>query len=341
MRRDSYLSVAVPLLALAATMAAIARFGLAPPPAPAPIPTPPPAPIAKARPKRPRPIPAPPRPHSTPARPTVDEAAIRRAEGELEAAAALSERAIHRAQEAAEGLQAAQSEAASAAEAHRVLAATPSPADEALRVAHDRGERIRAERDRIGAELLALNASPRPRRKPLIDKSPVAKRSDGEEFHFEVRGDRVAFIDLDRLLDRVKTDARVQLRLSNGLRPATGTVGPIGAFGMAYEVSRIDDGENPRMGNFGLTGWEIVPARNDRGETYAAAMGPASDFARAIRRLDAGHDIITLWVYPSGFATYRQFRDTLHAQGFLVAARPLPEGVSIRGSPSGSASSAQ
>jgi len=32
----------------------------------------------------------------------------------------------------------------------------------------------------------------------------VAKPADTPEFHFEIRGDRVAYIDLDRLVDKVK-----------------------------------------------------------------------------------------------------------------------------------------
>ena len=188
---------------------------------------------------------------------------------------------------------------------------------------------------------MALSEAPRPRRKVLVDKSPVAKKADGEEFHFEVRGDRVAFIDVERLLDKVKTDARVKIRLSNGSKPASGTVGPVGAFQMSYDVERLDDGSNPRVGNFGLSAWEIVPAYASRGESFEAALGPASDFSRAIRRLNPARDVVTMWIYPDAFPLYRKLRDTLHAQGFLVAARPLPEGSSIRGSPSGSASSAQ
>jgi hypothetical protein len=48
-----------------------------------------------------------------------------------------------------------------------------------------------------------------------------------------------------------------------------------------------------------------------------------------------------MWVYPSGFETFRRLRDQLHAQGYMVAARPLPEGVPVRGSPSGSLSAGQ
>jgi hypothetical protein len=48
-----------------------------------------------------------------------------------------------------------------------------------------------------------------------------------------------------------------------------------------------------------------------------------------------------MWVYADGFPLYRRLRDELHARGFLVAARPLPEGMTIKGSPSGSLSAGQ
>ncbi len=48
-----------------------------------------------------------------------------------------------------------------------------------------------------------------------------------------------------------------------------------------------------------------------------------------------------MWIYPDGFALYRRLRDDLHARGFTVAARPLPDNMTIRGSPSGSLSAGQ
>ncbi len=143
-------------------------------------------------------------------------------------------------------------------------------------------------------------------------------------------------------MDKVKTDARVQLRLAaTSSRPIGGEVGPVGAFTIRYKVGRMDDGTGGRVVSYGLLGWEIVPNRPNRGETFESAMGPASDFARALVRLDPARDVVTMWIYPDGFPLYRRLRDTLHERGFRVAARPLPEGMTIRGSPDGSASAAQ
>ena len=335
MHRDSYARVTAPIVGVILLMAGIAVVGRKNAPAkpavrpPKPIVQLAPAP-AKARPKPLAVVP-----------PRVDAEAIARADAALAAARFEADLATRRADAADARLATARDHQDAAAKAVRDLAAIPPDHASRLEAARADGERIKVERDKLEGELMALSEAPRPRRKVLVDKSPVAKKPEGEEFHFEVRGDRVAFIDVERLLDKVKTDARVKIRLSSGARPASGTVGPVGAFNMSYEVQRLDDGGNPRVGNFGLSAWEIVPVFASRGEKYEAALGPASDFARAIRRLNPARDVVTLWIYPDGFPLYRKLRETLHAQGFLVAARPLPESSTIRGSPGGSASSAQ
>ena len=50
---------------------------------------------------------------------------------------------------------------------------------------------------------------------------------------------------------------------------------------------------------------------------------------------------MTLWVYPDSFTLFRKLREDLQARGYLVAARPLPDGMAIRGSPAGSLSAGQ
>jgi hypothetical protein len=153
----------------------------------------------------------------------------------------------------------------------------------------------------------------------------------------------VAFIDLDALIEQLKTDARIQLRMMTVPRPIRGLVGPVGAFSIRYEMMPGGIGVEGGGVNasFDLTGWEIVPEQDLRGESIETAVAPASDFLRAINRLDPARDAVTLWVYPDGFELYRPLRDALHERGFLVSARPLPETMPIRGSPSGSLSAGQ
>jgi hypothetical protein len=217
-----------------------------------------------------------------------------------------------------------------------------------ISTAQSRVSSLQSERLTLQRELAALNAAPRPRPKPLLDQSPVARPPGGEEYHFELRRDRVAYIDLEGLLDRLKTDAQIQIRLMTIPRPLHGRVGPVGDFSIEYDlmptgldVASSGFGGRTLSASYALSGWEIVPRQDLRGETIEQALQPASDFGRAINRLDPGRDTVTLWVYPDGFAIYRQLRDWLHARRFLVAARPLPEAMPIRGSPSGSVSAGQ
>jgi hypothetical protein len=203
------------------------------------------------------------------------------------------------------------------------------------------------QRAALEAEILALERAPKPRPKPLIDKSPVARPPRGSEFHFELRGGRVSFINMEELLDRLKVDARIQIRMMSIPRPVSGEAGPVGEFSVRYKLVPVGMALSGRYGSasaeaeYTLSSYEIVPMRSKRGETLRAALEPASDFGRALNQLDPLRDTITLWVYPDTFELFRALRDLLHQKGFRVAARPLPDDMPIRGSPTGSISAAQ
>lgn len=205
---------------------------------------------------------------------------------------------------------------------------------------------LKTQKDQIKGESQAYQAAPRPAAQPLRNHNPFAKPPEGDEFHFELRNQRVAFIDIQKLVSMMKIDAKVRVRLMDRPKTIDGEVGPVGAFTMKYETgplldSLLEDRSGSRSVTYSLRGWEIVPQRNDRGETFDAAVQPASDFSRTIRLLSRERDAVTLWVYPDAFPLYRQLCDWLHQQGITVAARPLPQDTPIRGSPSGSMSAGQ
>ncbi|QDV34253.1 hypothetical protein [Tautonia plasticadhaerens] len=239
----------------------------------------------------------------------------------------------------------------------RELAAGRSAEESARRLA-DAAERLegakadvlalQAQRDQLSRVIAEIEAAPRPREALNTSRSPVARMVDGEEFHFEVRADRVAFVDLDRLLEKAQADARLRLRMSGPTaRTASGSVGPVGSFSLDYQVGPTGIGLVPDLrgpglaASIGLQGFEVVPAGEMRGETFDLAFSPVSEVGRVIHRLNPSRTTITLWVYPDGFPMYRRLWDALHRLGFTVAARPLPEGMPIRGGPNGSRSSGQ
>ncbi len=129
--------------------------------------------------------------------------------------------------------------------------------------------------------------------------------------------------------------------------PISNKVGPVGAFSLAYElgpaipsdVERLIDRRGSRR--YELRGWELVPESDHRGETYESASNPISDFSRRStgstrtgRRSPCGST-------PTASSCTASIRADLVARGFSVAARPLPAGLGIRGSPMGSQSAAQ
>jgi hypothetical protein len=292
------------------------------------------------------PEPAPPQPAPPAAVIEPDRGAIARAEADLDAATRARAMAEARLADAELALRKATLASAAGVAEGRGLAYRVRDPSARIERATNLASRTKWESKKLEDELAALDNTPRPKARPLQDRSAVARPIDGKEYHFEIQGDRVAHVDLDRLTNLVKTEVRLQLRMNLRGQPFNGEVGPVGEFTMKYEMGpvispAIAEALDRREISYQLRGWEIVPVHPDHGEPYERAWLPTSSFARAIGRLNPERATITFWIYPDGFVLYRKLRDDLHARGFLVAARPLPAGMSIRGSPSGSLSAGQ
>jgi hypothetical protein len=286
-----------------------------------------------------------PEPEPSPPPPELDRGAVAKAEADLDAASRDRERAEGRLSEAERQLKGATVQAATDAATSRKLAFRVRDPSAQMARASMRGGFLKAERDRLKDEIAAIQKTPRPKAKLLVDRNPVAKAADGDEFHFELRRNRITFINLDQLMALIKADAQLRIRLSDSARVVESRVGPVDAFSMEYVLARATPGIQELIQRHGLSydlrGWELIPEFDGRGETYEATRSPVSQYSRAINRLTPNRSTITMWIYPDSFGLYRKLRDELHARGFLVAARPLPEGMAIRGSPSGSLSAGQ
>ena len=123
-------------------------------------------------------------------------------------------------------------------------------------------------------------------------------------------------------------------------------IGPIDGFSLKYimqrdSLSAMDELRNgPGMYRISIVHFEIEPQRDLVTETTDKALTPGSRFYGAL--LEAPADTtMTFWVYPDSFEIYGKLRALCHQENFLVAGRPLPEGVPIAGSPTGSRSSGQ
>ncbi|MGD9854214.1 MAG: hypothetical protein AB7U20_04605 [Planctomycetaceae bacterium] len=176
--------------------------------------------------------------------------------------------------------------------------------------------------------------------------TPVGRKVDGKEVHFLLSRGRVAVVPIEELAEELK---RHLLRKRDDIlrtQRYVGSVGPIQGFRMDYVVERLTSSliEELRMGQAiirsGLTEFQIRPDPGVITEAVEQALHPHGRFLAALRR--AGPDAtLTFWVYPDSFALHRELQDFAHDQGFEVAARPLPEGIPITGSPQGSRSVAQ
>jgi hypothetical protein len=302
-------------------------------------------PLAKVKPKAEPPPVVSPNP-IVPEPPKLDHEAIARAESALETARQDRLRADARTADTSQRLADASAQALLDAKLAKTLALRVRDPSTRIDQAAARGGFLKAETEKLKGEIATYVAAPRPKAKVLTNKNPVARPAEHEEQHFEVRHNRVTYIDLDRLISLVKTDADLRIRLAGGARSVESRVGPVGAFSLQYEFrrmlpTRIDDLVDRRSLTYRPSGWEIVPEFEGRGESFEATRRPISEFARTISRFTPGTATITFWVYPDSFELYRKLRDDLQGRGYLVAGRPLPEGMPIRGGPGGSVSAGQ
>lgn len=177
--------------------------------------------------------------------------------------------------------------------------------------------------------------------------APVAKIVDSKEVHFQLQNNWVAHIPLERLIDQLKERAKLEAPRLLNQTEWTDVVGPEGGFQLRYVLRRYDVPINiPGQGRgtasyVRVEHWVLLPTSPQLGEPVEKALQANSEFWRTVSQFNPKEYTITLWVYPESFPAYRQLRDRLHAAGYTCAARPLPAGVPISGSPRGSRSAAQ
>jgi hypothetical protein len=232
-----------------------------------------------------------------------------------------------------------------------------STLDEAKRQASEEQARvemslteIRRRGEELRKEIAAMERQP-VKHNVLRYQTPVARTFQSEELHFECKNGRVTFIDVDSMVREIRQGLRAKGELLKNNWEMTDRTSPMGAFYLRYVIQRerglidgiTNTGTPDDQGNyrFGVSGWEVVPIRADRGEAAEAALTAESEFRRIVDHLDPMQTAVTFWVYPDSFPLYRQLRDHCLRRDLLVAGRPLPEGVPIASSRSGSASRGQ
>jgi len=176
--------------------------------------------------------------------------------------------------------------------------------------------------------------------------TPVSHTVTGDEVHFRLKAGRVARVPIKALVARLKAQVQRQKSWLVKYHRHEGRVGPVRGFEMNYVVQRqqlsvIDElRSGGGMVRISVSKWRIVETNEVREETAGEALRPASDFVQTLAGA-ARKSTLTFWVYPDSFALYRKLARVAHDEDFTVAARPLPSGVPIAGSPHGSRSSGQ
>lgn len=177
--------------------------------------------------------------------------------------------------------------------------------------------------------------------------TPISRQvADKDELHFRLSGNRVAVVPLESLAEALKFRMERSRDLFFKINRYEGTAGPIDGFLMRYVIEKQQPSAIEELRNGGpfmriqLTYYELEAGDDVVAETSDEALRPGSRFltALAAARPDAA---LTFWVYPDSFELHRQLQEYAHEAGFEVAARPLPVGVPIAGSPHGSRSAAQ
>lgn len=183
--------------------------------------------------------------------------------------------------------------------------------------------------------------------KQIVHKlTAVGKSVSGNEIHFRVAGGRVARVPLKKLVEEMKKDVGRRKSWLMKFPLHRGVVGPIDGFKMNYVIRRettsLTDELRTGYGQvkLKLAGWRILPASTLEGETEQLALRTGSEFHRHLQFAETG-TTLTFWVYPDSFGFYRKLLHASRVAGFQVAARPLPFGMPIAGSPRGTRSSGQ
>ena len=169
-----------------------------------------------------------------------------------------------------------------------------------------------------------------------------------EELFFECHGGRVTVIDVGAMLEQMNRERDAKAKQLAAQWEVEGTTDPVGAFRMHYTLERERGATDGPAGaplpdtqfSYGVS-WTVEPISDARGEAEEAALAPASEFRKVVDALDPKVTAVTFWVYSDSYPLYRRLRDYLHDRDFVVAGRPLMEGMPIGSSRRGTASRGQ
>ena len=186
---------------------------------------------------------------------------------------------------------------------------------------------------------------PRP---PTVEHrlTPVAETVEGKEYYFRLAGNRVSIVPMDDLLGELRDELQRHRSWLLKYNRQQGRVGPIRGYSLAYlaerqSVSPVEQLDAQQgLVRVAVTYWRIEPGDGIFNETLEEALKPGSRFYLTVQSIEP-NATLTFWVSPDSYTLFRGLQDFAHQRGLRVAARPLPDGAPIAGSPQGSRSVGQ
>lgn len=202
-------------------------------------------------------------------------------------------------------------------------------------------EKTEQQIDSVMREASFIETSEKPKMTLTHYATPIAKTIFNREVHFRLSGDKISYVPMDELLDKMKTDLQLKINRLKTEGTLTEEVGPLDGFRLTYDI-RVAEQVIPT--NAGvvrrtypeLTKFSISPMSERAGEDVLGALAqPNSQFRMRLSKISPKETTISVWVYPDSYHSYLKLEQFLHEQGYLVASWPIPAGQPITGSPNG------
>jgi hypothetical protein len=176
--------------------------------------------------------------------------------------------------------------------------------------------------------------------------TPMAKTVFGNELHVRLQAGRVVVLPWQEIIDTLKAHVQQHLWKLRNAPEITEEAGQVAGFRIRYTLRVVEFTIDTRAGPIAqkraeLEQFELVPTSDLLGEPLDVALQPGSQFHAHLALADPRQTTLTVWVYPDSFDAYRKLRAYAYERGFLTAARPLPDGQLIGGSPHGTRSYTQ
>jgi hypothetical protein len=201
--------------------------------------------------------------------------------------------------------------------------------------------------DQLTREQVALVSQEIDIEEVQIQPTPLAREVTGDESHLLLADDHVAIVPFKKLMEQMREDAEKNLWRLRQEDSMERTVGPVGEFRVRYSI--INSEVVARSPSGTMVGGRFpvfeqctfLPIGSPIGEPAEGALHRGSEFQQHLERLNPHRTTVTIWTYPGNYDRLRELKRSIRERGFQIAIRPLPPGVPIGASPSGTKSASE